>query len=137
VSLVCLAALSIRADASQLLNPERMLIVHGQPRFVLGLCENPKDDAVLKEAVEAGFNLIRCGDSVEALDRVHRAGAKAWVNLGNALDFSRDHANRTRRPAEIVQRLAHPPALRAWEGLDAILGIELRIQPNRTGSQAN
>jgi hypothetical protein len=94
VSLVCLAALSLRADASQLINRERMLIVDGQPRFVLGLYENPKDDAVVKEAVEAGFNLIQCGDSVEALDRVQRTGAKGWVNLGDSLDLSRDEESR-------------------------------------------
>ena len=37
----------------QLLNKEHMLLVQGKPRFILGLYENPKDDAVLKEAVAA------------------------------------------------------------------------------------
>ncbi len=119
--LICLAALCLRADYGQLLNRERMLIVDGQPRFILGLYENPKDDAVLKEAVDAGFNLIQCGGTVEALDRVERAGAKAWVNLGNALDLSRDKANRTDRLAEVIQRVGHHPALLVWEGPDEIL----------------
>ena len=121
VTLACLVALSLHAQASQLFNRDRMLIVDGQPRFVLGLYENPKDDAVLKEAVEAGFNLIQCGDSVEALDRVQRTGAKGWVNLGDALDLSRDKVSRTQRLAEVVQRLGRHPALLMWEGPDEIL----------------
>ncbi|MHC1769149.1 MAG: hypothetical protein AB9869_33510 [Verrucomicrobiia bacterium] len=121
LSLICLAAFSLRADAGPLFNRERMLLVDGQPRFILGLYENPKDDAVLKEAVEAGFNLIQCGGSVEALDRIDRAGAKAWVNLGDALDLSRDTRNRTERLAEMVQRVGHHPALLVWEGPDEIL----------------
>ena len=120
-ALICLAALPLCADAGPLMNDERMLIVDGQPRFLLGLYENPKDDAVLKEAVEAGFNLIQCGGSVEALDRVQRAGAKAWVNLGDALDLSRDATNRSRRLAETVQRVGDHPALLVWEGPDEIL----------------
>lgn len=121
VSLICLGALSLRAEVRQLMNHERMLMVDGQPRFILGLYENPQNDAVLKEAVEAGFNLIHCGANVEALDRVQRAGAKAWVNLGDALDLSRDREKRTQRLAEIVQRVGHHPALLVWEGPDEIL----------------
>ena len=121
LSLIYLAALSLGADAGQLFNRERMLIVDGQPRFVLGLYENPKDDAVLKEAVEAGFNLVQCGGSVEALDRLEHAGAKAWVNLGDALDLSRDKTNRTERLTQMVQRVGHHPALLVWEGPDEIL----------------
>ncbi len=98
-----------------------MLLVGGQPRFLIGLYENPKDDAVLKEAVDAGFNLIQCSADPAALDRVQRLGAMAWVNLGGTLDLSSDAVNRRQRLTEIVQRVAKHPALLVWEGPDEIL----------------
>jgi hypothetical protein len=98
-----------------------MLAIDGQPRLVLGLYENPKDDAVLAEAVEAGFNLIQCPADTAALDRVHRLGAKAWVNVGGALDLSIDPEPRRQRLAETVRRVGGHPALLVWEGPDEIL----------------
>lgn len=133
-ALLCLAAVSIHAGSARLLTRDRMLIVDGQPRFILGLYENPKDDDVLKEAVDAGFNLIQCGADPEALNRVQRAGAKAWINLGGALDLSHDTAKRQQQLKETVQRLAHHPALLVWEGPDEILwnnwwGTTERLHP--------
>ncbi|MCI0492139.1 MAG: hypothetical protein L0Z07_04290, partial [Planctomycetes bacterium] len=118
------AALSVApafGDTEALLNKERMLMVNGKPRFILGLYENPKDDAVLKEAVEAGFNLIQCAPQVAELDRVHRLGALAWVNVGGSLDLSEDTANRRQQLTETVRRVANHPALLVWEGPDEIL----------------
>lgn len=112
---------SATGGSDTLLNKERMLLVNGKPRFILGLYENPKDDTVLKEAVEAGFNLIQCAPDATALDRVHRLGAMAWVNLGGALDLSADAANRRQRLTETVRRVADHPALLIWEGPDEIL----------------
>jgi hypothetical protein len=100
---------------------ERMLMVNGKPHFILGLYENPRDDAALKNAVEAGFNLIQCAAEVAELDRVHRLGAMAWVNVGGALDLSDDAANRRQRLTETARHLAGHPALLAWEGPDEIL----------------
>lgn len=98
-----------------------MLMVNGQPRFILGLYENPKEDAVLKEAVAAGFNLIQCSADVAALDRAKSFGAMAWVNLGGALDLSADTANRRQQLTEMVRRVENHPALLVWEGPDEIL----------------
>ena len=132
--LLCLAAVSIHAGSVRLLTRDQMLIVDGQPRFILGLYENPKDDDVLKEAVDSGFNLIQCGADAEALNRVQRAGAKAWINLGGALDLSHDTAKRQQQLKETVQRLAQHPALLVWEGPDEILwnnwwGTTERLHP--------
>lgn len=104
-----------------LLNKERMLVVNGKPRFILGLYENPRDDAVLKEAADAGFNLIQCAPEVAELDRVHRLGAMAWVNVGGLLDLSDDTVSRRQRLTETVRRVAGHPALLVWEGPDEIL----------------
>jgi hypothetical protein len=122
--IIAVAFLSLHSAAGgsgALLSKQRMLLVNGQPRFILGLYENPKDDAVLKEAVEAGFNLIQCSADPAALDRVHRFGAMAWVNLGGALDLSADEANRRQQLTETVQRVGNHPALLVWEGPDEIL----------------
>jgi hypothetical protein len=109
------------AGSEALLNQQRMLMVKGQPRFLLGLYENPKDDAVLKEAVEAGFNLIQSAPDTAALDRLHRVGAMAWVSLGGALDLSFDTASRKQQLTETVRRVENHPALLVWEGPDEIL----------------
>lgn len=115
------AANSASGGSGALLNKELMLMVNGQPRFFLGLYENPRDDAVLQEAVEAGFNLIQCAPDIAQLDRVHRLGAMAWVNVGGALDLSDDTAKRRQRLTETVRRVAAHPALLVWEGPDEIL----------------
>ena len=123
---IILAATTLPANSASggsgaLLNKERMLMVNGKPRFILGLYENPRDDAVLKEAVEAGFNLVQCAPEVAELDRVHRLGALAWVNVGGALDLSEDTANRRQRLTETARRVAGHPALLIWEAPDEIL----------------
>ena len=105
--------------------PERkakpMLHVNGKPALVLGLYENPTDDARLKEAVAAGFNLIQCAAKPEALDRVGAAGAKAWVNLGGDLDLSTETAVRRGRLEGTVNSLKAHPALLIWEAPDEAL----------------
>ena len=72
----------------KLLTGNKMAIVDGQPVFLLGLYENPQDDDKLKEAAQAGFNLVRCAPNREALDRLQAQGVKAWINLGANLDLS-------------------------------------------------
>jgi len=116
-----LAIQSVLAGSGGLWNKERMLIVNGQPRFILGLYENPKDDAVLKAAIAAGFNLIQCPADTAAMDRVQRFGAWAWVNTGHALDLSSDTAKRREQLIALAKRLAGHPALLVWEGPDEIL----------------
>ena len=121
--LFMLAPLAKPASAAPqpLLSKQRMLLVQGQPRFILGLYENPRDDAQLKEAVEAGFNLFQCGPSSAELDRVQSAGAMAWVNVGGALDLSSDTAAHEQKLVETAPRLSGHPALLVWEGPDELL----------------
>ncbi len=121
LSVTALSLDSAFGGSGSLLNKERMLTVNGQPRFILGLYENPKEDELLKDAVAAGFNLIQCSPDLAALDRVHRAGAMAWVNLGGALDLSNDATNRCQQLTDTVQRVKNHPALLVWEGPDEIL----------------
>ncbi len=119
IVIACLSAGS--AAAEPLLTSNHMAIVDGRPRFLLGLYENPKDDAVLKQAVEAGFNLIHAGASKKSLDRLHAHGVKAWVNLGGALNLRDDSAAARDRLCKTVNALKDHPALLIWEGPDEAL----------------
>lgn len=123
LALFTLAPLPPPASAAPhpLLGKQRMLLVEGQPRFILGLYENPRDDAQLKEAVDAGFNLFQCGPALAELDRVRSAGAMAWVNVGGALDLSNDAAARRQKLTETARLLSGHPALLVWEGPDELL----------------
>lgn len=107
--------------AGGLMDKQQMLLVDGKPRFILGLYENPKDDALLKEAVAAGFNLFQCAPKASELNRVQQFGAKGWVNVGNDIDLSSDSSARKHRLQEQVSLLANHPALLVWEGPDEIL----------------
>jgi hypothetical protein len=103
------------------LSSNKMLIVDGEPTFIIGLYEHPASDIRLQEAVGAGFNLIQCPPTTDALDRVHRLGARAWINTGYALDLSEDTEKRKTALADMVARLASHPALLVWEGPDEAL----------------
>jgi hypothetical protein len=97
------------------------VLVDGQPRLILGLYENPADDARLKQAVDAGFNLFYCGASESDLDRLHRVGAMGWINTGGDIDLSVDPAARRERLVTLARRFAKHPALLLWEGPDEAL----------------
>ncbi|MCX6915656.1 MAG: hypothetical protein NT167_21860, partial [Verrucomicrobia bacterium] len=114
-------ALPASGGPNHLLSKQRMLLVQGQPRFILGLYENPRDDSQLKEAVEAGFNLIQCAPAKAELDRVLSFGARAWVNVGGALDLSSDAAAHQQKLTETARLLSAHPALLVWEGPDELL----------------
>jgi hypothetical protein len=109
------------ADSQPLLTANQMVVADGRARFVLGLYENPKDDAALKGAVKAGFNLICSGADKASLDRLHAHGVKAWVNLGSNLDLSADAEGRKARLVQTVNSLKDHPALLIWEGPDEAL----------------
>ena len=100
---------------------DRMLVVNGERTFVLGLYDNPQDDALLRQVVDAGFNLISCGASREALDRLQSAGAFAWVNLGSNIDLSESAEERRQSLLGFVNEFGAHPALLALEVPDEAL----------------
>ncbi len=104
-----------------LLEPDGMIRIDGQRSFIIGLYENPKDDAKLKEAVQAGFNLVRCAQDKDALDRVAAAGARAWANTGSRIDLSQDQEGRIEALSEMAAKTGHHPALLVWEVPDEAL----------------
>ena len=107
--------------ADMTINQDRVAVVDGTPTFILGLYENPTDDAALKAAVDAGFNLVYASPTAEALDRLHKAGTHAWLNTGYDIDLSDDADAKKERLAKTVETLASHPALLVWEVPDEAL----------------
>jgi hypothetical protein len=108
------------AAAPVRIDPDRMLNMNGQRMFVVGLYENPKDDAVLRQAVDAGINLIRATDAA-SLDRLQAAGAFGWVHTGTDIDLSERRDDRERALQKRVLELGPHPALLVWEVPDEAL----------------
>lgn len=120
LAVLCLGAAPF-AHADAVLSKNLMPLIDGQPHMLLGLYENPKDDATLKQVAEAGFDVVQCQPAREELDRVARLGLKAWVNLGGNLDLSRDTDTRKAALAKMVNELKDHPALLMWEIPDEAL----------------
>ena len=98
-----------------------MAEVDGKRTFILGLYENPKEDATLKSIADAGFNLVTSSDDVASLDRLHAHHLHAWVNTGANIDFSESRADREANLAKSVERCAAHPAFITWEVPDEAL----------------
>jgi len=97
------------------------LVVAGERTFILGLYEDAKDDAVVAAVSEAGYNLLPCGNSIEALDRLHAAGIHSWVGTGGAIDLSSDTAGRKEQLRSLVDAFGSHPAVLLWEVPDEML----------------
>jgi len=119
VTLVFLAPLVW--GATVLVEDDGMLNVDGKRLFVLGLYENPKDDAKLAEVAEAGFNLVHATADAEAIDRLWNLGLYGWVNTGYAIDFSTDAESGKKKLGAMTSTLASHPGFLAWEVPDEAL----------------
>ncbi len=118
---LAVAALAVSAPlrvADVEIAEDRMLVVDGERVFVLGLYENPDDDAELARVAESGFNLVRSGASQDALDRLDAHGLWAWLNTGGAVDLSAQSGDSLR---SLVETCAGHPALAVWEVPDEAL----------------
>ncbi|MBN2325581.1 MAG: hypothetical protein JXR73_00405 [Candidatus Omnitrophica bacterium] len=103
-------------DAS--IDEDGMLRVDGKRQFIIGLYEQAPDDAFAEEISKAGFNLIRAGDSREALDRAAKYGLQCWIPLSGLAVQDDPGASRLR---EIVNAWKSHPALSIWEAPDEAL----------------
>ncbi len=104
-----------------MLDDDGMLLVDGRRLFILGLYENPTDDAVLREAAAAGIKLVYAAASRESLDRLGSHGVYAWLNTGSHIDLSENADARGAGLKEMVERFADHPALLVWEVPDEAL----------------
>jgi len=93
-----------------------MLRVHGKREFILGLYQVPKGDTTLREASEAGFNLIHRGATHAAFEEVHALGMWGWTALGS-LPLN-NQADAGKRMQQTIESLRAHPALLFWETED-------------------
>ena len=89
------------------------ILKDGKRVFPVGSYFLPKEDAMLKEMVAAGFNLFQCSSKAD-LDRVQKAGALGWIPLPL-------HEGDSPRLKELVNSVAGHPALAVWEGPDELV----------------
>ena len=106
------------AAASPIIHPDRdgMLRVRGKREFILGLYQVPKHDGALREAGEAGFNLINRGATRAAYDEAHALGLWGWSALGSLPAEKR--ADAEIRMKQTIKILRDHPALLYWETED-------------------
>jgi len=98
-----------------------MANVNGSRLFVLGLYENPEEDAELARAVAAGFNLVRSSADTAALDRLQQHSVYGWVNTGASIDLSEDVDARRAALQKMSAALNNHPAMMVWEVPDEAL----------------
>ena len=93
-----------------------MLRVRGKREFFLGLYQVPKGDGTLREAGEAGFNLINRSVTRAAYDEAHSLGLWGWSALGS-LPFN-NRVDAEQRMQQAIETLRDHPALLFWETED-------------------
>lgn len=120
ISMLLLAVGSLAANDVSIAN-DGMLLLNGDRTFVLGLYENPADDAILDDATRAGFNLIQSAANSEQLDRLHNRGVYAWINVGSSIDLSADAEARKASLKKLADDFAVHPSLLVWEVPDEAL----------------
>lgn len=101
--------------------PDRMLLVNGQRTFIIGLYENPKDDAVLDDVAASGFNLIQCSSDNAALDRLWRRGLYGWVNIGGRTELEEGDAAGVQALKDLAAKCGPHPGFLVWEISDESL----------------
>lgn len=101
--------------------PDRILEINGSRTFILGLYENPADDAVLDEVARTGFNLVRADGDPASLDRLRQHGLYGWIPLGGTMELGPDPGTREKDILDVTERCRSHPALVAWEGPDESL----------------
>ena len=121
ITIMFLLIASVSFAAEVTIDPDRMLRINDQRTFVVGLYENPQDDAVLQDAVEAGINLIYAKPNQVSLDRIQDVGAYAWLNTGYSLDLSADTEKRKAALSQLLADYDGHPALAVWEVPDEAL----------------
>ena len=123
LTLLLLGSAAFAEDTVQF-TAQHFLIVDGQPRLILGLYENPKDDAVLAEAAGAGFNLVCTQPDQPSLDRLSALGLHGWIPLGGTMALAENDTAGRQKLADLINQFKDHPALLAWEAPDESLWNE-------------
>ena len=107
----CMLSVALLLDTNA--QGDGYIIKDGKRFLPFGSYFLPKEDAMLKEMVNAGFNLFQCHSKAD-LDRVQKAGAQGWISL----PF---HEGDSPRLKELANSVAGHPALAVWEGPDELV----------------
>lgn len=96
------------------------LRVQGRREFILGLYQVPGHPEALREASQAGFNLINRGPTVASFDEARALGLWGWTALGSLPPTARaaERAEAERRMRGTIESLRAHPALLFWETED-------------------
>ena len=81
--------------------------------FPIGFYELPEEEDALRRMTTSGVNFLR-GTGQEELDRIHAAGARAWMPLAV-------HQGATDSLRAQIESVKDHPALAVWEGPDEII----------------
>jgi len=118
--LACLGATwASDGETRSALDPDGAVVLRGRRTFPLALYHVPElgsRTAGLRAAREAGFDVVHCAVTREALDAVAAHGLGAWCSVGS-ISAARAGEDR-RRIEETVRRLGDHPALLYWETED-------------------
>lgn len=120
-ALCLLPAFAARAAQPVQFTDDGYFILDGKPRLILGMYENPKDDAKLRELAENGFNFVRVSANTNDLDRVAKHGLYAWIPLGSQLALPENDPKARDRLTQTIEKFKNHPALLSWEAPDEAL----------------
>jgi hypothetical protein len=104
------APLTVRYD------DDGMITVNGQRTLIIGSYYAAKSDRPYGELADAGFNLVRTGNSAEEMDKAHAAGLMIWTSVGT-LDLENRQASTTKL-LDKVKAIKDHPALAFIESVD-------------------
>lgn len=104
------APLTVRYD------DDGMITITGRRTLIIGSYSAAKSDRPYGELADAGFNLVRTGNSAEEMDKAHAAGLMTWTSVGT-LDLDNREAS-TAKLLDKVKALKDHPALAFIESVD-------------------
>lgn len=104
------APLTVRYD------DDGMITVNGQRTLIIGSYYAAKSDRPYGELADAGFNLVRTGNSAGEMDKAHAAGLMIWTSVGT-LDLENRQASTTKL-LDKVKAIKDHPALAFIESVD-------------------
>ncbi len=129
------------AASGETIHPDRdgMLRVNGRREFILGLYQVPRREGALREAREAGFNLVNRDATKSAYDEARAFGLWGWSALGSLPVGISSEAEE--RMAKAINTLRDHPALLFWETEDEPAFVwkepgRLRTTPERINATA-
>jgi len=102
-------------------NQDGFLKINGTARLIIGLYELPKEDAILREIAQNGFNLVRVTQEIKTLDRLHKHKLYGWICIGSAVKLKEGDEKSEQKLIVIINDFKNHPAMLVWELPDEVL----------------